>query len=152
MTLATGQTVACDLVVGADGLKSKCRELYLGHADPPRDTGELAYRILIRASDMRKDPELARMAEVPTVGFWMGPRAHAVCYPLKGELFNIVLACPDNLPPGVDQQTADLGEMHAFFKTWDPRLQKLLGLVQHAFKWKLQVGLPPLLPCAAGRC
>lgn len=153
VTLATGQTIDCDLVVGADGLRSKCRELYLGHADPPQNSGDLAYRILVRASDIRKDPELAGLAETPMLNIWMGPRAHAVCYLLKGgDLYNIVLICPDDLPPGVAQQAADLDELRAIFQTWDPRLQKLLGLVQQTFKWKLEVDAPTLLCRAAGRC
>ncbi|KAF8537013.1 hypothetical protein BDD12DRAFT_848640 [Trichophaea hybrida] len=139
VTLATGQTINCDLVVAADGLKSKCRELYLGHADPPHNTGDLAYRILVKASDMRKDPDLAQLAEVPVINYWMGPGAHAVCYLLKGgELYNIVLICPDNLPEGVALQNADLDELRGIFATWDIRLQKLLELVQQTFKWKLQ--------------
>jgi salicylate hydroxylase len=139
VTLATGETINCDLVVAADGLKSKCRELYLGHADPPHNTGDLAYRILVKASDMKKDPELAKLTEVPMINYWMGPGAHAVCYLLKGgELYNIVLICPDNLPEGVALQDADLQELRDIFATWDTRLQKLLELVQQTFKWKLQ--------------
>lgn len=140
VTLATGVTMTCDLVVAADGLKSKCRELYVGHADPPHNTGDLAYRILVKASDMKKDPDLAQLTEVPVINYWMGPGAHAVCYLLKGgELYNIVLVCPDNLPEGMAQQDADLQELRDIFATWDIRLQKLLELVQKTFKWKLQV-------------
>jgi salicylate hydroxylase len=139
VALSTGKVLHCDLVVAADGLKSRCRELYLGHPDPPHNTGDLAYRILVKAEDMRKDPALAELIKTPVINYWMGPGSHAVCYLLKGgELYNIVLICPDNLPPGVAQQEADLDELTQIFKTWDPRLQKLLGLVQQTFKWKLQ--------------
>ncbi|KAA8910288.1 hypothetical protein FN846DRAFT_555513 [Sphaerosporella brunnea] len=139
VTLATGETLTADLVIAADGLKSKCRELYLGHADPPHNTGDLAYRILVKASDMRKDPDLAKLTEFPVINYWLGPQSHAVCYLLKGgELYNIVLICPDNLPEGMAQQNADLEELKALFANWDVRLQKLLGLIQQTFKWKLQ--------------
>jgi len=144
VTLATGRTITCDLVIAADGLKSKCRELYVGHADPPHNTGDLAYRILIKASDMKKDPGLAQLTEVPVINYWMGPGAHAVCYLLKGgELYNIVLVCPDNLPEGLALQDADLQELRNIFATWDVRLQKLLELVQKTYKWKLQVRYIP---------
>jgi salicylate hydroxylase len=89
---------------------------------------------------MRKDADLAKLIEVPVINYWLGPQSHAVCYLLKGgELYNIVLICPDNLPEGVALQNADLEELHALFATWDPRLQKLLAMVQQTSKWKLQV-------------
>ena len=111
----------------------------LGHPDPPRLTGDLAYRIVVKAEDMRKHEILRELVETPQINYWMGPHAHAVCYLLKGGgLYNIVLACPDNLPEMVNTQKADLQEMQAFFKDWDPRLKTLLGMVQETSKWRLQ--------------
>lgn len=128
-----------DVILGADGLKSKCREALLGHADPPRLTGDLAYRIVVKADDMKKHPLLKQLAEKPQINYWMGPDAHAVCYLLKGGgVYNIVLCCPDNLPPSVPSATADLQEMRDFFKDWDPRLRALLSIVQESSKWRLE--------------
>ncbi|KAI5777577.1 hypothetical protein EDC01DRAFT_759834 [Geopyxis carbonaria] len=139
VTLATGETIECDLVVAADGLKSKCRELFLGHADPPRLTGDLAYRIIVKAEDMKKDPVLEPLTRVPVINYWMGPDSHAVCYLLQGGgLYNIVLICPDNLPADTAVVDADIGELRGLFANWDIRLQRLLGLVQQTFKWRLQ--------------
>lgn len=62
-----------------------------------------------------------------------------VCYLLKGGgLYNIVLACPDDLPELVSTQKADLKEMRERFEGWDPRLTLLLSLVQETSKWRLQ--------------
>ena len=128
-----------DLILGADGLKSICREALLGKADPPQLTGDLAYRIIVKAEDMRKNPLLRDLAEKPAINYWMGPNAHAVCYLLQGGgLYNIVLICPDNLPDLVNTAKADLQEMREFFQKWDPKLQALLGLVQETSKWRLQ--------------
>ena len=128
-----------DLIIGADGLKSKCRELFLGHSDPPRLTGDLAYRIVVKAEDMKKHQDLRDLVEQPAINLWMGPLGHVVCYLLKeGGLYNIVLICPDNLPELVNTAKADLQEMRAFFKCWDPKLKTLLGLVQETSKWRLQ--------------
>ena len=69
----------------------------------------------------------------------MVPNAHAVCYLLKGGgLYNIVLACPDNLPELASTQAADIQEMRDFFAKWDPRLETLLSIVQETSKWRLQ--------------
>lgn len=128
-----------DLILGADGLKSVCREALLGHSDPPRLTGDLAYRIVVKAEDMMKHPNLVELASKPAINYWMGPDAHAVCYLLKGGgLYNIVLACPDNLPELVNSAQADIQEMRDFFENWDPRLKTLLSIVQETSKWRLQ--------------
>ena len=127
-----------DLIIGADGLKSISREMLLGHADPPRLTGDLAYRIVIKAEDMKKHPDLRELAEKPAINYWMGPHGHVVCYLLQGGgLYNIVLICPDNLPHMINTAKADLQEMREFFAGWDPKLKTLLDMVQETTKWRL---------------
>jgi salicylate hydroxylase len=128
-----------DLIIGADGLKSVCREALLGRPDPPHLTGDLAYRIIVPAEAMRAHPLLTDLVETPNINNWMGPDSHVVSYLLKGgNLYNIVLACPDNLPELINQQKADLQEMNDLFKTWDPKLRALLELCKDTSKWRLQ--------------
>ncbi|KAL9002213.1 MAG: hypothetical protein Q9188_004847 [Gyalolechia gomerana] len=128
-----------DVLIGADGLKSKCREAMLGYPDPPRFTGNLAYRIIVKVEDMQSYPDLRELAAEPAFHYWMGPEAHAVCYFMQGgRLCNLVLLCPDDLPDMVNTAKADVQEMREFFRAWDPKLQQLLGLVQEASKWRLQ--------------
>jgi salicylate hydroxylase len=43
-TLASGEVVPCDLIIGADGVKSMIREFVVGHVDKPVATGDAAYR------------------------------------------------------------------------------------------------------------
>jgi salicylate hydroxylase len=70
----------CDLVVGADGINSKLREVMLGSSDPPTPTGDLAYRLLLSTKAMLADPELASLVTDPQVNYWLGPDAHAGAY------------------------------------------------------------------------
>jgi salicylate hydroxylase len=136
--LANGTVFKADLVIGADGLKSTCREALLGRKDPPRLTGDLAYRIIVPASKMREKECLRELVDSPAINYWLGPDSHAVGYLLKGgDLYNVVLACPDNLPEMENTAKADLREMRDFFSTWDPKLKALLELVQETSKWRL---------------
>ena len=92
VTVARGKVYTADLVIGCDGLRSICREALVGHADPPHETGDIAYRILVPAEDMKRHEELHEFVQSPAINFWMGPDGHAVCYLLKGgNLYNIVL-------------------------------------------------------------
>lgn len=78
-----------DALIGADGLWSRTRTQLLAHAGggaPPRVTGHLAYRALVPQHAL---PDALRTAQVTA---WLGPRLHAVQYPVRrGELQNIVV-------------------------------------------------------------
>ena len=126
-----------DLVVGADGLWSRCRQCFLGSQDDPRPTGDLAYRIVLSVDDAG-DEELKSWISNPTVHFWIGPGAHVVAYSLRGgKMFNIVLLCPDDLPPGISKQEGSVEEMQELFAGWDPILTRFLSKVDRVDKWKL---------------
>ncbi|EHK99238.1 putative 3-hydroxybenzoate 6-hydroxylase 2 [Glarea lozoyensis 74030] len=87
---------------------------------------------------MLKDPELATFVTEPQVNYWLGPDAHAVNYVLRGgELFNIVLLVPDDIPKGQNITEGNVEEMRALYKDWDPRIPKLLSLCESVYKWRL---------------
>ncbi|PWY69066.1 FAD dependent oxidoreductase [Aspergillus heteromorphus CBS 117.55] len=135
-----GRRWTADLVVSADGVFGKLTEVMLGRPDPPIRTGDLAYRLLLSTEEMRKDPELRPFVTDPQVNYWLGPDQHAVNYVLRnGELFNMVLLVPDDIPEESLASTVEgnVEEMCALFEGWDPRIQKLLRLCQSVHKWRL---------------
>lgn len=71
------ERLVADLVIGADGIASNTREILLGRKDPPKPTGDLAYRLLLKTEEMLKDPELRGFVEDPQVNYWLGPDCHA---------------------------------------------------------------------------
>ncbi|CAK7215358.1 hypothetical protein SBRCBS47491_002457 [Sporothrix bragantina] len=149
VVLADGRRMTTDLVVGADGIHSRLREVLVGHADPPELTGDLAYRLLLPTEAMLKDPDLKALVEDPQVNYWVGPDAHAVNYVLRGgQLFNMVLLVPDDMPEGASTIAGSVAEMRARYTGWDPRITKLLELcddMADVTKWRLCIrpGLEP---------
>lgn len=120
LTTKSGNKYSADLVIGADGLWSRTRECFLGTADQPKPTGDLAYRIVL-SIDQIEDPALQSWISNPEVHFWIGPGCHAVGYSLKGgKMYNLVLLVPDDLPPGVAKQPGNVEEMKELFEGWDP--------------------------------
>jgi salicylate hydroxylase len=84
-------------MVGADGLWSKMRQ-FVVPPTAPRVTGLLAYRALI---PMQSVPEKLRLQDV---NVWVGPRVHAVLYPVKcGEYLNLVVAVQGPPPASLDE-------------------------------------------------
>lgn len=87
---------------------------------------------------MRAHEDLREFVDRPAINFWMGPKAHAVSYLLKGDgYYNIVLICPDNLPEKVDVASAPAHEIEEFFEGWDPRLRRMIERVTEVSKWRL---------------
>ncbi|ODM14317.1 hypothetical protein SI65_10241 [Aspergillus cristatus] len=137
---ADGRKWTGDLVIGADGVFGKLTEALLGRPDPPTKTGDLAYRLLLSTKKMLQDPELAVFVTDPQVNYWLGPDAHAVNYVLRdGELFNMVLLVPDDIPEESLASTVEgnVKEMCSLFEGWDSRIQKLLRLCESVHKWRL---------------
>lgn len=61
-----------------------------------------------------------------------------VNYVLRGgELFNMVLLVPDDIPEGQNITEGNVDEMRALYKDWDPRIPKLLSLCESVYKWRL---------------
>jgi salicylate hydroxylase len=81
-----------DILVGADGLWSNTRQQLLNDG-PPRRTGHLAYRALVKQGDL---PERLRSHSVTA---WLGPNMHAVQYPVRGgEWLNVVVFVHGGVP------------------------------------------------------
>ncbi|MDD2546386.1 MAG: FAD-dependent monooxygenase [Burkholderiaceae bacterium] len=91
-----GKEVEGDALIGADGLWSRIRPQLLGDG-PPRVTGHLAYRALVSQKAL---PSALRSQQVTA---WLGPRLHAVQYPVRGgEWLNLVLIVQGPTPEPLD--------------------------------------------------
>ncbi|KAK4688408.1 hypothetical protein P7C73_g1701, partial [Tremellales sp. Uapishka_1] len=135
-------TYSADLILGCDGLKSVTRSHFLNGNDPgPSPSPYCAYRATVPMELLKADPELAPLVEHADLSVWIGDRRHVMSYPINGgKTFNMVLSHPDTTPAG-KEWTADpaetLEEMRQNYKGWDPRLTKIISLIETTNKWKL---------------
>jgi salicylate hydroxylase len=92
MQPAASRTFEADALIGADGLWSRVRQQVVQNDPPPRTKGHLAYRAMVRQSDL---PSALRSGVVTA---WMGHRFHAVQYPVRGgEWLNVVVIVESSL-------------------------------------------------------
>lgn len=139
-TTAGGEIFRADLLIAADGIKSISRPLMTGNTHKPRDTGDVAYRILLPGETLRRDPDLIGLLDDPCVNVWCGPGAHFIGYPIRqGELFNIVI-CSTTKSEFTDEiwvVEGDNRELRERFSSWEPRVTKLCALAENFMKWRL---------------
>lgn len=84
VTLASGEVVQGDMLIGADGIKSIMQQTVLGYVNPARATGDAVYRALIPTYVMLDDPDLKSLVDVPEMTGWMGPNRHIMAYNIVG--------------------------------------------------------------------
>ncbi|TFK47446.1 FAD/NAD(P)-binding domain-containing protein [Heliocybe sulcata] len=143
LTLETGEVVKADLIVGADGLKSFVREVVIGGPDKPQATGDAVYRAIVPTSEMMKDPSLQSLVETPEMCGWMGPGRHIMAYNIRAKKeYNLVMAYPDDGSTESWTAEGDPDQMRGLVAGWEPRIQKLFGLVKTALKGKLMDRTP----------
>ncbi|MES2283427.1 MAG: FAD-dependent monooxygenase [Pseudomonadota bacterium] len=122
-----------DVLVGADGLWSAVRQQLLGDGGPRR-TGHLAYRTLVRQSDL---PEAQRSSNVTA---WLGPRMHIVQYPVRGgDWLNVVALVEGEVADGADPWDIDANaaDVTAATASACAPLQDLVTALQGWRVWQL---------------
>lgn len=115
-----------DLLVGADGLKSRLRAR-VDEASKPFFTGQVAWRALL------PDNEAEPVAEVH-----MGPGRHIVSYPLAGGMRNIVAVEERSVWAEEGWSHADHpANLRAAFSGFSPRVRAWLDQVDEVHLWGL---------------
>ena len=86
ITLENGNQIEADVVIGADGIRSRIRAA-LWEDENPVFTGQIAWRALLKGKELPTDILGSSGARA-----WMGPDHYCVSYFLRGrDLINVVL-------------------------------------------------------------
>ena len=127
VTLADGERIAADLVVGADGVRSRVRTAVCG-ASPPRPLGETAWRALIPIAPH----------DAPAAVVWTWPRRHLVAYPVSGGArLNLVAVTPGASDDPSWSTPGDPAALRAAFADAGPDVRALLSRVDAVSRWAL---------------
>lgn len=142
VTLASRRVLQADLIIGADGLHSRARDIVVGQRDRPIPTGDAAYRATIPAELLLADPDLRGLVEQQGVNVWMGPGRHVTGYCIRDKrLYNLVMFHPAR-ECNEHTRDANLDIMKEDFANFEPRVRKLLDLVPTAMVWSLMTRHP----------
>lgn len=151
---ATGTPVQVthDVVLAGDGIKSLTRNAILDHIGEEfgeADTGQAAYRIMLRREDMAHDPELMELLDSDCVVRWIGEKRHIIAYPVaKKTIYNISSAQPDvNFAKGISATYTTTGskpQMMSVYADFCPLVHRMLDLVPdgEVVEWKLRQHKP----------
>ncbi|KAI0664557.1 FAD/NAD(P)-binding domain-containing protein [Cubamyces menziesii] len=154
-----GTTATCDLLIGADGVKSATRRIFVeelsaaartkGRGDiarrcldagSPKWSGTLAYRAIIPSDKLRLLLPNHRVLENPMVQLTVYPIA-------RGKLINFAAmrARYDREYTTFDQpwvQDAPLDELLGDFEQWEPEVQALIKSIEKVNRWAIHTTLP----------
>ncbi|ARK29065.1 FAD-dependent monooxygenase [Halalkalibacter krulwichiae] len=137
VTNASGEQMIGKALIGADGLKSKTRSLFVD--DEPICSEYVAYRGTIPIAEISDD------ANMDDVIMWIGPNLHVVQYPVRrGELYNQVVVFKSyNYKEGIaDSEWGTPEEMDKVFEGAHPKVEKALSYISRQIRWPMYDRLP----------
>lgn len=135
---ATQHEKRTDGLIGADGGWSWVRRHLLADG-PPRATGHLAYRALMRQSDL---PEKLRSQHITA---WLGPHLHVVHYPVRGgDWLNVVAVVAGQMQGNIEEwdHRANAAQLRHHLTDCCAPLRDLANAIEQWRLWGLSIRKP----------
>ena len=131
VSLEDGREICGDILIGADGLRSKVREQMLGK-ERPTFMGQVAWRGVIPVSDLTVDVK-------PDASVWAGPGRHFVSYYLRGGDYVNFVAVEERSDWQSEswREEGDVDELKRVFADWHPEVRELIKAARSTFLWAL---------------
>ncbi|OTB16999.1 hypothetical protein K445DRAFT_21192 [Daldinia sp. EC12] len=140
---ADGTEETADLIVGADGIKSRARELVLGFEDAPKSSGYSCYRAYFPGKHLREDLLCREFVDHDCVNIWIGKDTHLVQNTLRnGDEFNWIVT--RKLSHEADMvikeswfQEGNMDEVKKSLQDLDPRIRAAVEKTESCLDWKI---------------
>ena len=119
-------------LIGADGLRSRVREIVIGDG-PPRPAGHVTYRGVVPVEEVRDRSHFDDMV------IWIGPNLHLVQYRLRGGtvMNNVATVASRRFENGERQNYGGPDELAEVFSRTTRSVQEMLGYVGKDKNWVL---------------
>ncbi len=130
LTFEDGTREHCDLVIGADGIRSAVRRS-LDLDVPAVSEGVMAYRGMVPMSS------LPWAQDARGLHLWMGAGRSFLCYPVSaGATMNVVAFVPTNRDSAESWSSpGQVSELAAEFRGWDERVGQTIAALRETFVW-----------------
>lgn len=134
LQFANGHSVAADVLVGADGVRSQVRRFVAGE-ELAAYSGTSAFRGIVPVRD------LPRLPDPQALQFWMGPNAHLLHYAIgpsgKDVNFFAVVEGPERWTHETWTAPVEPGAATTAFAGWHPAVVEMVSAVPHSVRWGL---------------
>ncbi len=119
-------------LVGADGLRSRVREIVIGDG-PPRPAGHVTYRGVVPLDQVKDQSHFDDMV------IWVGPNLHFVQYRLRGGtvMNNVATVVSRKFERGEREHYGGPDELMEVFSRTTPHVQEMLTYVGKDKNWVL---------------
>ena len=135
---ADGQRFNADLVIGADGVRSRVRETIFGR-DEPVFSGNAVIRVQMPTDEMIGVDELKPFVQDESIETWLGPGAHILHAPISaGKIFNFsVCFTSDAIGPETWFTRGDKADLTARMTGWYPPILRIIQSGELVGRWDL---------------
>lgn len=125
-----GEKLTADLVLAAEGVRSRGRKTVLGFEDPPRSSGYAAYRAWFDGTITSNNPKTKHLlVEGDTHQVWIGKNAHFIIRALRdGRDFSWTMTHKDE--EDIEESWQFPGKVKEALKNvegWDPVVQEIVA-------------------------
>jgi salicylate hydroxylase len=119
-------------LIGADGLRSRVREVVIGDG-PPRPAGHVTYRGVVPFGEVKDQSHFDDMV------IWVGPNLHFVQYRLRGGtvMNNVATVASRKFERGERENYGGPEELMEAFSRTTPQVQEMLTYVGKDKNWVL---------------
>jgi salicylate hydroxylase len=146
------QVLEADVLLACDGIKSVTRAQLLrevGSSGKEEETGQAAYRIMLKRSQMLDDSEMLALIDSDEVVRWIGEKRHIIAYSVDSkQIYNLSTTQPDTnfaaAPSATYTTKGSKAKMLEVFGDFCPLVHRMLDLVPEGevCEWRLRMHKP----------
>lgn len=140
--ISNGERITADVILAADGVRSKARTMVLGYEDKPKPSGYAIYRAWMTTEELAKNALTKDLVIHGDSHYgWLGPNIHFLAATIKGgKEFSWVCTHKDDRD--VDEGWAEPGDHEdacRILEGWDPAVHAIVRMTppEKLVDWKL---------------